>query len=233
MKTIKLLLIEDDINLAYIIKSSLEDVFKGYEVSIAYNGEEGLNQLKLFTPDIIVSDIEMPVLNGLEMLQKIRQTNLDLPVIFATSRIAPNDVIRGYETGTDNYIKKPYTPEELDAHIKTLINLKNNSRLRFKNAIQKMGKYYIFDPKNFTLTYNDSEKRMLTAKESQVLSLLLEHRGEIVKRDDILKTFWQESDSFTSRSLDVFITKLRRYLSQDASISIKNIKAVGLILDFD
>ena len=232
MKTIKLLLVEDDINLGYIIKSSLEDIFEDYEVNLVSNGEEGLEQLKTFTPDVIVSDIEMPVLNGLEMVKIIRQSNLDLPIIFATGKISSKDVIRGYEVGADNYIKKPFMPEELDAHIKTLINIKSNGRLRLKNAICKIGKY-TFDPKNFTLTYNDSEKRILTAKETQILILLSEHKGEIVKRDDILKTFWPESDFFTSRSLDVFITKLRSYLSQDPSVSIKNIKKAGLMLNFD
>jgi len=232
MKMIKVLLIEDDINLAYIIKSSLEDILDEYEVSLASNGEEGLKQLKSFNPDIIISDIEMPLMDGLEMVKRIRQTNLDLPIIFATGKNNSKDVTRGFEVGADNYIKKPFTPEELDAHIKTLINLKNNSRLRIKNAIHKIGKYS-FDPKNLTLTFNESEKRTLTAKESQILSMLLEHKGEIVKREVILKSYWPESDYFTSRSLDVFISKLRNYLSQDDSVSIKNIKSTGLILDYD
>jgi DNA-binding response OmpR family regulator len=232
MKMIKLLFVEDDVNLSYIIKNSLEGVLGDYEVCLASNGEEGFEHFKTFTPDVIVSDIEMPVINGLEMVKMIRKINLDLPVIFATGKISSKDVTCGYEAGVDNYIKKPFTPEELDAHVKALINIKSNSRLRFKNPIYKIGKY-TFDPKSFTLMYNDSEKRVLTAKESQILILLLDHKGEIVKRDDILKTFWPESDYFTSRSLDVFITKLRGYLSQDTSVSIKNIKSTGLILDFD
>ncbi|MCL1937240.1 MAG: response regulator transcription factor [Candidatus Azobacteroides sp.] len=233
MKTIKLLLIEDDLNLGYILKSSLEDVIGEYEIEVASNGKEGLECMKSFTPDVIVSDIEMPVLNGLEMVKKIRQTNPDLPIVFATGKITPKDVMAGYEAGADNYIKKPFTPEELDAHVKALINIKNNSRLRLKNAIHKIGKYS-FDPKNFTLIYNNSEKKILTARESQILELLWMHKGEIVKRKDILETFWNKMDPFfASRSLDVFITKLRGYLSKDASILIKNIKQAGLVLDAD
>ena len=233
MKTIKLLLIEDDVNLGYIIKSNLEDIIGGYEVDIALNGEEGLEHLKFFTADVIVSDIEMPVLNGLEMVKKIRQTDIDLPIVFATAKNTPKDVTIGYEAGADNYIKKPFTPEELDAHVKALINIKNNSRLRHKNAIYTIGTY-TFDPKNFTLIYPDSEKKLLTAKESQILEILLKNKGEIVKREDILESFWKKMNPFyTSRSLDVFITKLRGYLSKDASISIKNIKSIGLILDFE
>ena len=233
MKAIKLLFIEDDVNLGYIIKNTMEDLIGGYEVDIALNGEKGLEHLQSFVPDIIVTDIEMPVMNGFEMVKKIRQTNLDLPVIFASGKVSPKDVTLGYEAGADNYIKKPFTPEELDAHIKALIILKSNSRIRLKNTIYSIGKY-TFSPKSLILTYNDSEKTKLTSRESCILELLLQHKGDIVKREYLLKTFWDSKvDNFyTSRSLDVFITKLRKYLSKDSSISIKNVKQVGLILDF-
>jgi len=233
MEKIKLLLVEDDANLAYMIKSNLEDILEEYEVCLATNGKEGLEALKSFTPDVIVSDIDMPGLNGIEMVKIIRQTNADIPIIFASGKIGSKDVTQGYSAGVDNYIKKPFTHEELDVHIKTLINIKNNSRLRLINAIHKIGKY-TFDPKNLSLTYNDSEKKIMTAKESQILAMLWENKGEIVRRDDIIEKCWEKMDPvFASRSLDVFITKLRGYLSKDTSISIKNIKATGLILDYD
>jgi DNA-binding response OmpR family regulator len=228
---IKLLLIEDDTNLGYIIKSSLEEITGGYEVTMAANGEEGLSALKSFRPDIIVSDIEMPVLNGLEMVKKLRQTDRNIPVIFATGKTGSKDVMTGYETGADNYIKKPFLPEELDAHIKALINLKVDSKTRIKNSIRKIGKYE-FDPKNFFLTHG-SEKKILTSRESGILELLVENKGEIVKREDVLLKFWGESDFYSSRSLDVFISKMRSYLSEDDSVCIKTVKGVGLILDFD
>ena len=229
---IKLLLIEDDKDLSYIVKSGLEELIGGYIVDLAENGIVGLERFKIFEPDVVVSDIEMPVLNGLEMTKKIRQTNSDVPIIFATGKIAPKDVTAGYEVGADNYIKKPFSPDELDAHVRKLLNLKQNSRLRLKNAVHKIGKY-TFEPKKFTLTYDDSEKKMLTARESQILEMLLEKKGEIVKREDILEAFWGKHDTiFASRSLDVFITKLRKYLSKDASVSITNVKMTGLILEF-
>ncbi|MDR2622546.1 MAG: response regulator transcription factor [Dysgonamonadaceae bacterium] len=233
MKTIKLLLIEDDINLSYIIKSSLEEIIGGYEVDTAANGAEGLVLWKELHPDIIVSDIEMPVMNGLEMVKKIRQTDMKIPIVFVTGKIASKDVTTGYEAGVNNYIKKPFSPEELDAHIKALINLKNDMKVRTKNKLYQVGKY-LFDPKNFTLTYDNSEKKGLTARESKILELLSKHKGEIVKREDFLEMFWENQDStFASRSLDVFISKLRKYLSKDTSISIKTIKTTGLILDFE
>ena len=233
MEKIKLLLIEDDVDLSYIMKSGLEDVIGGYEVDVALNGEEGLEHYQSFTPDIIVSDIEMPVMDGFEMVKRIRQKDRDIPIVFTTGKTDSKDVIAGYEAGADNYIKKPFTPDELNAHIAALISLKDAGRVKSKNTVYSIGKY-TFEPKNFMLIYTHTEKTELTAKESQILEILLQHKGEIVKREDILKTFWEKADPFyASRSLDVFISKLRNYLSHDASVSIKNIKAVGLILDFE
>jgi len=231
METIKLLLIEDDADLSYIMKSGLEDVIGEYEVDIALNGQEGLEHYRSFKPDMIVSDIEMPGMDGYEMVKIIRQTDEDIPIILATGKSAPKNVTIGYEMGADNYIKKPYTPEELNAHIKALLQMKNNTRRQSKSDIRKIGKY-TFDPKNMTLTFSYTEKIELTARESQILELLVQHKGEIVKREDILNMFWEKHDySFASKSLNVFVTKLRSYFSKDASVSIKNVKQVGLILE--
>ncbi|MDR3060961.1 MAG: response regulator transcription factor [Dysgonamonadaceae bacterium] len=228
---IKLLLIEDDSNLSYIIKSSLEEIIGGYQVTLASNGKEGLALWKSFCPEVIVSDIEMPVMNGLEMVGKIRQTDPEIPIVFATSKTMSKDVISGYEAGVNNYIKKPFLPEELDAHIKALINLRNSIKVKMKGILHQIGKYR-FDPKNFYLVYN-SERRVLTTREAQILELLVENKGEVVEREDILLRFWGKNDFYTSRCLDRFITKIRHCLSKDPSIRIINVKAVGLILDFD
>ncbi|GAB6123463.1 response regulator transcription factor [Dysgonomonas termitidis] len=225
---IKLLLIEDDINLAYIIKSSLEEIIGGYEVITSVNGDEGLQILADYTPDVIVSDIDMPILNGIDMVKHIRKSNTDIPIIFATGKSSSTDVKIGYEAGVNNYIKKPFLPDELDAHIKALMQLKYNQVIKHKEKIYKIGKY-LFDPTLYHLDYN-SKKQNLTSRESQILNLLCDKKGEVVLREDILIKFWGTNDYFTSRSLDVFISKMRRYLSEDASISIKNIKGVGLIL---
>ncbi len=229
---IKLLLIEDDINLGYIIKSSLEEIIGDYEVRTASNGEEGLQALTgNYLPDVIVSDIDMPVLNGLDMVKQIRKSNTEIPIIFATAKKSSKDVTVGYESGVNNYIKKPFLPEELDAHIKALIRLKHNQIIKPKEKTYRIGKY-IFDPKLYYLDYN-SKKQNLTSREAQILTLLYDKKGEVVLREDILNKFWGTNDYFTSRSLDVFISKMRRYLSEDATVSIKNIKGVGLILECD
>jgi len=231
MKTIKLLLIEDEESLSYIMKCSFEDMIGCYEVKIAVNGKEGLEYYHSFAPDIIVSDIEMPVMDGYEMIKIIRQTDLDTPIILATGRTTSKNVTAGYEIGANNYIKKPYAPEELDAHIKALLDMRNKGRTTLQNTVYKIGKYE-FDPKSLTLTFDNLEKTELTARESQILELLAQRKGEVVKREEILNKFWEKVDHiFASRSLDVFITKLRSYLSKDSSVSIRNVKLLGLILE--
>ena len=164
---IKLLLVEDDANLSYIIQGGLEDMIGGYEVIIACNGKEGLEKYRQVKPDIIVADIEMPVMDGYEMVSRIRETDRELPILFSSARVSPKDVVKGYELGVDNYVKKPFLPEELDAHVRALLRMKQGNT---------------------------------------------------------------EDDYFASRSLDVFVTKLRKLLSQDEKVSIKTIKGIGLMI---
>ncbi|MDR3218388.1 MAG: response regulator transcription factor [Dysgonamonadaceae bacterium] len=226
---IKLLLIEDDTNLSYIIKSSLEEIVGDYEVSVATNGEEGFSMLETVQPDIIVSDIEMPVLNGWDMVKKIRQTDTEIPIIFATAKISSKDVMAGYGAGGNNYIKKPFSPEELDAHIQSLMHLKSDKKLRLERSSYQIGKY-IFTPQKNLLAY-DSAIQKLTVRESQILELFIKDKGEVLNRKDILMHFWKTDNIASSRSLDVFITKLRAYLSKDSAVSINNIRGAGLILN--
>ena len=138
---IKLLLIEDDAQLLYMVRSGLEDMIGGYEVLTAVNGKEGLQQWKEQAPDIIVSDIEMPVMNGYEMVSKIRKTEKTLPIIFASGFDKPANVIHGYNVGVSNYIKKPYTPEELDAHIKAMFRRVNGEQSRDTSLQYTLGSF--------------------------------------------------------------------------------------------
>jgi DNA-binding response OmpR family regulator len=211
----------------------MENVIGGYEVDLVYNGKEGLEHFESFKPDVIVSDIEMPVMNGLEMVKKIRETDTDIPIVFTTARNTSKDVTTGYKVGVDNYLKKPFSPEELDGYLKALLNRTNKDLSETKEDIKKIGKY-TFNAKINSLIFHNSEKRILTTRESQILEMLLDNKGKIVKRDDFIQLFWSKIDIvYASRSLDVFISKLRSYLSKDDSITIRNIKTTGLILDFD
>ena len=228
---IKLLLVEDDAQLLYIVRSGLEDMIGGYEVLTAVNGQEGLRQWKEQTPDIIVSDIEMPVMNGFDMVSKIRQTDGRTPIIFASGLLSPKDLMHGYQVGANNYIKKPYTPEELNEHIQALLKTLNSERTKDTTSQFTLGSFR-FDASNRKLHDKSGKTISLSPRETQILQLLCEHRNETVRREAILERFWPEADYFTSRSLDVFVTRLRNYFVGDERVSIVTVRGVGLKLTY-
>lgn len=143
MADIKLLLVEDDENLAYMEKSSFEDIIGGYEVKTAINGKDGLELWKHFQPDVIVSDIDMPIMDGIEMVKKIREIDGDTIILFTTGLTSPKDLKAGYAAGANNYVKKPFVPEELDAHIQSLMRLKQGKRSLDNSHLIKLGKYIL------------------------------------------------------------------------------------------
>ena len=227
MKKIKLLFVEDDFSFAFVTKGSLE-LTGQYEVQLASNGKEGLEAYYDFRPDVIVSDIEMPVLNGMEMIRKIRQQNEDIPILFATGRTSARDVLEGYRLHVDNFIKKPFLPDELNAHIQAI--RKRVRKDKEKNASEKIpiGEYtFIFESQS--LLWKEKTYK-LTNREAKILYKLWEKRESLLRRDELLIELWGMNDFFTSRSLDVFIAKLRKYLAKDPSIRIETIRKEGLIL---
>lgn len=127
---IKLLLVEDDVNLSYIVQAGLQDIIGGYEVTVAENGKEGIETWKNWKPDIIISDIDMPVMNGFEMVKRIRETDGEIPILFASALTSPKDVRKGYDIGVNNYVKKPFVPDELDAHLRAILKLKEGKKNR-------------------------------------------------------------------------------------------------------
>jgi DNA-binding response OmpR family regulator len=204
----------------------------GYKVMTATNGEEGLKLWKEQLPDIIVTDIEMPVMSGFDMVAKIRETDRDIPILFASGHISPKDVIAGYRLGANNYIKKPFNPEEMDAHLKASLKMSKGWKMRNESHLLSIGKY-MFDPQRSLLIKENGEKYFTTAMEAHILKILAKNKGEIVKREIIESECWgkeKAGDYFTSRSLDVFITKLRVFFKDDIEIEIKTIKGVGLML---
>ena len=232
MADIKLLLVEDDENLAYMEKSCFEDIIEGYEVKTAVNGRQGLEEWKTFQPDVIVSDIDMPIMDGLEMVRKIREVDGDTIILFTTGLTSPKDLKAGYAAGANNYVKKPFIPEELDAHIQSLMRLKEGKRSKNNSQLVKLGKY-ILDANHATLKNqeNHSEK-MLTAREAKILELLAVNKNEVVRRDAVLSRFWdvEDKDYFASRSLDVFIKKIRTAIEDELSVELRTIRGVGFKL---
>lgn len=212
---IKLLLVEDDANLCYIIRGGLEDMIGGYEVMTASNGEEGLKIWKEQHLDIIISDIEMPVMDGYEMVRRIRETDGFIPIVL----------------GVNNYIKKPFLAEELDAHIGALLKMKRGMGAANESEIYRIGENYTFDAVHAVLKHSSCVQKTMTEREAKLLQMLCKKKNELVRRDIILSRLWDtEDDFFASRSLDVFVTRLRKLFADDERIQIKTVKGVGLCL---
>ena len=231
---IKVLLVEDDKNLCFILRSSLEQMIGGYQVTVATNGREGLEALEREAFDVVVSDVEMPVMDGKEMTRAIRERHPNLAIILITGLTTARDVINGYQSGADFYIKKPFLPEELDAHIQAILRMKRENRPtpiaeKETNVTYTIGRYR-FVPSGNQLLFGD-ERQNLTPKEARILEMLCQRKGEVVNRDEILTAIWETADFYSSRSLDVFITKLRKYLSKDPNITLKVLKGVGICLE--
>jgi DNA-binding response OmpR family regulator len=228
---IKLLLVEDDASLAYIEKTGLEDIIGGYDVTTAANGKEGLQAWQQIHPDVIISDIDMPVMNGFEMVERIRETDGDVIIIFTSALTSPNDVKAGYRLGINNYVKKPFVPEELDAHIQALMKMRGGARTQKETNHYKLGKYTL-DADHATLRDDETDiSQTITQREAQILQLLAENQNHVVRREAILSRFWNtEDDYFASRSLDVFVNKLRKLLSDEPRITLKTVRGVGLQL---
>ena len=228
---IRVLLVEDDKNLSFILKSSLEQMIGGYEVITASNGKDGLELLSQRVFDVIVSDVEMPVMDGRTMVQQIRKHYPSLPILFITGLTTARDVINGYQSGVDFYIKKPFLPEELNAHIQAVLKMQaritcSPEQEKAKEETYSIGTYQFSPSQN--LLCHGMEQQTLTPKETKILEMLCREKGHVVSRETILNAIWENADFYSSRSLDVFTTKLRKYLSKDGHISLK---VVGLCLN--
>ena len=172
---IKLLLVEDDSTFSYIVKNELQEIIGGYEVITATNGAEGLKAWKEYHPDIIISDIDMPVMNGYQMVERIREMDGDIPILFTSALTSPKDVKEGYKLGVNNYVKKPFVPDELDAHIHAILKMKAGVKLRNENEHYALGRFTL-DAKHATLHNNENgENKTLTVREAQILQLLCEN----------------------------------------------------------
>lgn len=228
----RVLLVEDDKNLSFILKSSLEQMIGGYEIEVATNGKEGLEKLAAGRFDVIVSDVEMPVMDGVTMVRQVRERYPDVAIVFITGLTTARDVINGYQSGADFYIKKPFLPEELDAHIQAVLKVKRSASVPEADGKDRytIGKYSFFPSQNL-LCDEDGYQRSLTPKEAKVLEMLCRRKGHLVSREEILIAIWQTADFYSSRSLDVFITKLRKYLAKDPHIGLKVQKGVGIELE--
>ncbi len=220
MKT--LLLIEDDKDLGNVLKQFLE--MRHFTVSLAGDAEQGLAQFRHDPPDLVILDIMLPGTDGLTLGRKIKKEKPEQPLVFLTARSSKEDILKGLKLGADDYICKPFEPEELV--------------LRIHNILRRSGKAgpegvsfggFRFVPESFELS-GFGETHRLTVKESELLEYILQHRNRILKKKDILIALWGEDDYFLGRSLDVFISRLRKYLSTDPSVTLETVRGIGYIL---
>jgi DNA-binding response OmpR family regulator len=231
MHEIKILLVEDDPIFSQVVKNSLE-LMGDYDVCLAENGVEGYEAYKTFGPDLIISDVEMPKMSGFEMVKCIRDEDAIIPIIMASAKTEPKDLSKGFHLDIDDYVKKPYLPAELNLHIKAVLRrtaIQKNPNPD-KSMLHPIGAY-LFNPHTHLLKWREEEFE-LTARESHILEMLYKQKGEIVRREDILQRFWSKDDFYASRSLDVFVSRLRKYLGKDTSIQIQTIRGEGLCMIF-
>lgn len=219
-----ILLVEDNETLGYILKEYLE--LKSFSVTLAKDGVAGLKQFKKRAFDLCILDIMMPQKDGFSLARELKTHDPDVPIIFLTAKSLKVDVLKGFDLGADDYIIKPVEEEELVARVKAV--LRRSAQEDPAAATYAIGKY-TFDFFNQKLILEDSE-RVLTEREAKVLQLLCNHKGKLLSRQKVLKSVWNNSDYFTRRSMDVFISRLRKYLSGDPSIQISNVYGSGFIL---
>jgi len=223
---IKILLVEDDINLGFLLIEFLES--NGFDVKLYRDGESGFKGFQKGQFDFCILDVMLPNIDGFTLAKKIRTENKKIPIIMLTARSLQEDKIKGFNIGIDDYITKPFDEEELVCRIKAIL-MRVGIDENIKEAILfKIGKYQ-FDYKNQMLSFDDSKKR-LTTKESEILRFLCLSKSKIVKRNDIMISVWGNDDYFIGRSLDVFISKLRKHLDKDPNIKIESIPRVGVVL---
>ncbi len=225
-----ILFVEDDTNLSMILKDYLEMV--GYSVSHAADGEEGMTLFASQPFDLVILDVMMPKKDGFTLAGEIRSMNSRVPIIFLTAKNMKEDRIKGFQQGCDDYITKPFSTEELSLRIKAILkrcSVPESKPQHDTTTLFSIG-HFTFDSVNLQLTAPAGERR-LTRKEASLLKLLCMNKNTLLSREVALETVWGENDYFIGRSMDVFITKLRKYLKSDPSVKIINVHGIGFKLE--
>ena len=220
---IKLLLAEDDENFGHILKDYF--VLKGFEVALFPDGEAAFKGFTKEHFDICVLDVMMPKKDGYTLAKEIRMLNNDIPIIFLTAKNLKDDVIEGFKQGADDYITKPFEMEELIFRIEAILRRTASETQKQNQQVYELGRY-TFDTRKQTLV-NGDEVAKLTTKESELLKLLCQNANKVLERNFALKSIWIDDNYFNARSMDVYITKLRKHLKDETSVEIINVHGKG------
>jgi len=223
MSKTKIFYVEDELFLGKIVKESLES--RGYEVVMESDGGKALALFQKCKPDVCVLDIMLPNKDGFTIADEIRETDEDVPIIFLTAKTQTEDVIKGFSLGANDYIRKPFSIEELIVRIQNVFRNKRDGAEKITTDSVTVGKFNFHI--NRQLLTDGKEDRKLSFRESALLKLLYENRDKIIDRKDILNLLWGNDSFFNSRNLDVYVTKLRGYLKEDPSLEIITIKGIG------
>ncbi len=224
----KILLVEDDANLGFVIKDNLENA--NYIVELAEDGEAALKVFHSKSFDMCIFDIMLPKKDGFSLAEDVRKINKEIPIIFLTAKTMKEDKIKGFHLGADDYITKPFSIEELILRVEVILKRSKKqslSQTSSEEILQLAG--FTFDIRNLVLIFKDKSQN-LTLKEAELLRLLVVNKNKVLGRETILNLIWGDDDYFTGRSLDVFISRLRKYLKLEPSIEIVNIHGVGFKL---
>lgn len=224
----QLLLVEDDENLGYILKEYLQ--MNDFTVDWAKDGEEGLSEVKSNEYDLCILDIMMPKKDGFTLAKEIKDLNKDLPFVFLTAKTLKVDQLKGFDLGADDYIVKPVDEELLIARIKAILNRLEGDETTPKDKYD-IGNY-VFHVNTRKLVKND-EEQTLTPREADLLTLFCKRKEELLTREHALKEIWGKKNYFNRRIMDVYISKLRKYLFDDPDVEIKNVHSKGFILSDD
>ena len=222
---VKVLLAEDDKNLGAILKAYLEA--KGYPTTLCINGKEAFDAFSKKDFDFLIIDVMMPVKDGFTLAREIRNINKKIPLIFLTAKSMQEDKLKGFEIGADDYLTKPFSMEELLVRMKAILRRAKEIKQPGR-SIYKIGKL-TFDYNRQTLTIKNKEEK-LTSKEAELLHLLCENLNEVLDRSVALNRIWYDDSYFNARSMDVYITKLRKYLKADPAVELINVHGVGFKL---
>ena len=219
---LKILLCEDDENLGMLLREYLQA--KGFVAELCADGEAGFKAFLKTKFDICVLDVMMPKKDGFTLAQEIRSANTDVPIIFLTAKTLKEDILEGFKLGADDYITKPFSMEELVFRIEAILRRTKGKKSR-ESTVYRLGQF-TFDTQKQLLQIGEKQTK-LTTKENELLALLCSHSNEILQRDFALKTIWIDDNYFNARSMDVYITKLRKHLKDDPQIEIINIHGKG------
>jgi len=221
--SIRILYVEDELSLGKIVKESLQS--RGFQVHMESDGAKAFAAFKAIQPDVCILDVMLPNKDGFEIAEEIRSVNMAIPILFLTAKTQTSDVVKGFTMGGNDYIRKPFSMEELIVRIENLLRRKEGKVFTVAADSVSLGKYRFYT--NRQLLASDKEEKKLSYRESELLKILYENRDGIIDRKSILTLLWGNDSFFNSRNLDVYINKIRGYLKEDESLQILTIKGIG------